>query len=119
MPNIAFTIRHLAFSFPLGVTLSRVIIILTPPGQCSSECWSKLSDVRSYQGQLWAGPPDVWLIRCALRTRYVQLLSGFVGTSGWLCWSCFTIVEMSYNRDSESDRVFPLEGISFVDRESL
>ena len=28
-------------------------------------------------------------------------------------------VEMSCNRDSESDRVFPLEGISFVDRESL
>ena len=28
-------------------------------------------------------------------------------------------VEMSCNRDSKSDRVFPLEGISFVDRESL
>ena len=26
---------------------------------------------------------------------------------------------MSCNRDSESDRVFPLEGISFIDRESL
>ena len=38
--------------------------------------------------------------------RYVQLLSGFVGTFGWLCWSCFTIVEMSCNRDSESDQVF-------------
>ena len=54
-----------------------------------------------------------------MRMRYVQLLSGLVGTSGWLCWSCFTIVEMSCNRDSEPDRVFPLEGISFVDRESL
>ena len=31
----------------------------------------------------------------------------------------FTIVEMSCNRDSESDRVFLGEGISFVDRESL
>ena len=30
MPNIGFTIRHLAFSFPLGVALLRVIIILTP-----------------------------------------------------------------------------------------
>ena len=40
MPNIGFTIHHLAFSFPLGVALLRVIIILTPPGQCSSECWS-------------------------------------------------------------------------------
>ena len=31
----------------------------------------------------------------------------------------FYLVEMSCNRDSESDRVFPLEGISFIDRESL
>ena len=38
---------------------------------------------------------------------------------GRSCWSCFTIVEMSCNRDSETDRVFPGEGISFVDRESL
>ena len=54
-----------------------------------------------------------------LRTRYVQLLSGFVGTSGWLCWSCFTIVEMSCNWDAESGRTVLGEGISFVDRESL
>ena len=79
----------------------------------------QLSDVRGYQGQLWAGLPDVLLIRCALRTRYVQLLSGFVGTSGWLCWFSFTIVEMSCIRDSESDRIVLGEGISFVDRESL
>ena len=118
MPNLGFTICHLA-SFSLGFPEPEGHLYFKPPGQCSSECWSKLSDVRSYQGQLWAGPPDVWLIRCALRTRYVQLLSGFVGTSGWLCWSCFTIVEMSCNRDSEPDRVFLGEGISFVDRESL
>ena len=36
-----------------------------------------------------------------------------------LCWSCFTIVEMSCNRDSESDRVVLGEGISFVDCECL
>ena len=30
MPNIGFTICHLAFSFPLGVALLRVIIILPP-----------------------------------------------------------------------------------------
>ena len=45
----------------------------------------------------------------------MQLLLGFVGTFGWLCSSCFTIVEMSCNRDSESDRVVPGEGIAFVD----
>ena len=42
-----------------------------------------------------------------------------VGASGGFAGLVFTIVEMSCNRDSESDRVFPLEGISFVDRESL
>ena len=62
---------------------------------------------------------DGLLIHCALITRYVQLLSGFVGTVGWSCWSCFTIVEMSCNLDSETDRIFLGEGISFVDRESL
>ena len=118
MPYIGFTIFHLAFSFPLGVALLRVIIIY-PPGQCSYECWSNLSAAGGHQGQLWAGLPKVWTIRCALRTRYVQLLLGFVGTFGWLCWSCFTIIEMSCNRDSESDWVFLGEGISFVDRESL
>ena len=30
MPNIGFTICHLAFSFPLGVALLWVIIILPP-----------------------------------------------------------------------------------------
>ena len=117
-PNLGFTIRHLAFSFPLGFRSPRVIFI-KPPGQCSSGCWSNLSATGDHQGKLWVGLPEVWTIRCALRTRYVQLLSGFVGTFGRLCWFCFTIVEMSCNRDSETDRVFPGEGISFVDRESL
>ena len=108
-------------TFPLGVALSRVIFITAPPGQCFSKCWSELEPFAvPPQGNLRSG------FSCtdcssgvALRTRYVQLLSGFVGTFGRCCWICFTIVEMSCNRDSESDRVFPLEGISFVDRESL
>ena len=89
-PNLGFTICHLAFS--LGSRASQGSSLFKPPGQCSSQCWSKLSDVRSYQGQLWASPPDVWLIRCALRTRYVQLLSGCrrIRRS---CWTCIIIVE--------------------------
>ena len=47
----------------------------------------------------------------------MQLLSGIVGTVGGFAGLVLP-VEMSCNRDSESDRVFPLEGISFVDRES-
>ena len=106
-------------AFSLGFCKLKGHLYFKPPGQCSSECWSNLSAAWGHQGQLWARLPEVWTIRCALRTRYVQLLSGFVGTFGRLCWSCFTIVKMSCNWDFESDRVFPLEGISFVDRESL
>ena len=36
MPNIGFTICHLALSFPLGVALLRVIIILPPPPPASA-----------------------------------------------------------------------------------
>ena len=83
-------------TFPLGVINPRVIFILAPPGQCLSKCWSEPSSLRGHLGETRGLVLLVaWLIRCALRTRYVQLLSGFVGTFGWLCWSCFTIVEMS------------------------
>ena len=41
-----------------------------------------------------------------------------VGASGGLVGLVLP-VKMSCNRDSEPDQVFPLEGISFVDRESL
>ena len=56
---------------------------------------------------------------CALRTRYVQLLSGFVGTSGGFAGLVLPLSKCLVNRDSETDRVFPGEGISFIDRESL
>ena len=105
--------------FSLGFCRLKGHLYFKPPGQCFSKCWSNLSDVRCPLGNQGLCQPDVWLIQCDLRTRYVQLLSGFVGTSRRLRWSCFTIVEMSCNRDSESDRVFLGEGISFVDRESL
>ena len=120
MPNIGFTICHLAY-FSLGFPEPEGHLILNPPGSCSSECWSKLEPC--------AAPPRgnsrfgfscmESSSECALRTRYVQLLSGFVGTFGRCCWTCFTIVEMSCNRDAESDRIVLGEGISFVDRESL
>ena len=118
MPNIGFTIRHLA-SFSLGFRELKGHLYFNPRGQCFSKCWSKLGDVRHPLGNQGLCQPDVWLIRCALRTRYVQLLSGFVGTFGRCCWTCFTIVEMSCNLDAESDRNVLGEGISFIDRESL
>ena len=87
MPNLGFSISHLA-SFSLGFPEPEGHLILTPPGQCLFECWSELSRLR---GPLLETQGLVLLvgclIRCALRTRYVQLLSVFVGTVGRLCWS--------------------------------
>ena len=94
MPNLGFTICHLSL-FPQGFREPEGHLYFKPLDQCSFECWPKPSDVRRPLGNQGLCQPVVLLIRCALRTRYVQLLSGFVGTSGRLCWSCFTIVEMS------------------------
>ena len=49
----------------------------------------------------------------------MRLLSGFVGTSGGFAGLVLPLSKCLVNRDSESDRVFLGEGISFVDRESL
>ena len=68
--------------FPPGFREPEGHLYFKPPDQCSFECWPKLGDVRRPLGNQGLWQPDVWLIRCSLRTRYVQLLSGFVGTSG-------------------------------------
>ena len=49
----------------------------------------------------------------------MQLLSGFVGTSGGFAGLVLPLSKSLVNRDSDSDRVFLGEGIYFVDRESL
>ena len=49
----------------------------------------------------------------------MHLLSGFVGTAGGFAGLVLPLPKCLVNRDSESDRVFLGEGISFVDRESL
>ena len=49
----------------------------------------------------------------------MQLLSGFVGKAGGLAGLVLPLSKCLVNRDSETDRVFPGEGLSFVDRESL
>ena len=51
--------------------------------------------------------------------RYVQLLSGFVGTFGGYAGLVLPLSKCLVDQDSETDRVFPGEGLSFVDRESL
>ena len=49
----------------------------------------------------------------------MQLLSGFVGASGAFAGLDLPLSKCLVNRDSETDRVFPGEGLSFVDRESI
>ena len=49
----------------------------------------------------------------------MQLLSGFVGTSGGFVGLVLPLSKCLVNRDSETDLVFLGEGISFVDLESL
>ena len=49
----------------------------------------------------------------------MQLLSGFVDTAGGLAGLVLPSSKCLVNEDSESDRVFLGEGISFVDRKSL
>ena len=49
----------------------------------------------------------------------MQLLSVFVGTAGGLASLVLPLLKCLVNQDSETDRVFLGEGLSFVDRESL
>ena len=49
----------------------------------------------------------------------MQLLSGFVGTMGGFAGLVLPLSKCLVNRDSKTDRVFPGEGLSFVDRERL
>ena len=49
----------------------------------------------------------------------MQLLSGFVGASGGFAGLVLPLSKCLVNQDSQTDRVFPGEGLSFVDRESL
>src|SRR3954469_8629044 len=68
-----------------------------PPGQFSFDCWSEPERrAAPPQGNLRSGFSCMDSSSgCALRPRYVQLLSGFVGTIGRLCWTCFIAAEMS------------------------
>ena len=49
----------------------------------------------------------------------MQLLSGLVGASGGFAGLVLPLSKCLVNWDSETDQVFPGEGLSLVDRESL
>ena len=57
---------------------------------------------------------------CALRKRYVQLLSGFVGTAGGVAGLVLPLSELSWRTEIPSLIGTSWEEVySFVDRESL
>ena len=81
MPNLGFTICNLAF-FPLGFR-SVGPLSVGPPRQ--PPVATRGNSGLAYQ--------KFRQFECALRTRYMQLLSGFVGTFGRCCWVSFIIVK--------------------------
>ena len=85
MPNIGFTIRRLAVSFPLGVARPRVIIILNPRASAPLSVGPTCQLPVATRGNSGLAYPYLRQSECALRKRYVQLLSGFVGTFGRCC----------------------------------
>ena len=119
MPKLGFTIFHLALLFP-WVSGARGSSYFKPPrASAPLSVGPTRQPPLATRGNSGLAYRKFRQSECALRKRYVQLLSGFVSTFGWLCWSCFSIVEMSCNLDAESDRNVLGEEISFVDRESL
>ena len=93
MPNLGFTICHLA-SFSLGFPEPKGYLILNPPGASASlSVGPPRQPPVATRGNSGLAYRKFTQSECAMRTRYVQLLSGFVGTFGRCCWTCFTIVE--------------------------
>ena len=58
-------------------------------------------------------------IRCCPENEICAAPIGIVGASGGVAGLVLPLSKCLVNRDSEADRVFPGEGLSFVDRESL
>ena len=92
MPNIGFTIHHLAFSFPWGVAPRRVTIISPPPRASAPLSVGPTCQLPAgTRGNSGLAYPYLRQSECTLRKIYVQLLSGFVGTFGRCFWSSFTL----------------------------
>ena len=93
-PNLGFTICHLSL-FPLGFREPEGHLYFNPRASAPLSVGPTCQLPVATRGNSGLAYRKFRQSECALRKRYVQLLSGFVGTFGRLCWSCFTIVEMS------------------------
>ena len=90
MPNIGFTIRHLA-SFSLGFRGLKGHHYFTPRASAPLSVGPTCQLPVTTRGNSGLAYPYLGQSECALRKRYVQLLSGFVGTFGRCCWFSFTL----------------------------
>ena len=110
-PNLGFTICDL-YLFPSDFLEPEGHLYFKPPGQCSSECWSK--------PEPFAAPP--WgnsrigfsCTDCSSGRGLRRDTRGYyqdVGTSGGLAGLVLPLSKCLVNRDSESDRVFLGEGL--------
>ena len=105
--------------FSLGSHALEGHLYFTPPGQCLSKCWSKPSDVRRPPGQPGSMPTRRLAHPVCPENEICAAPIGIVGASGGFAGLVLPLSKCLVNRDSETDRVFLGEGISFVDRESL
>ena len=92
MPNLGFTICHLA-SFSLEFPEPEGRLYLNPRASAPLIVGPTCEPPVGTRGNSGLAYRKIGQSECALRTRYVQLISGFVGTFGRCCWTCFTIVE--------------------------
>ena len=81
-----------------------------------------------FRTELPAGPPrgnlrfgfTRWMSHPVCPVNEIRVTPiGIVGTSGGFAGLVLPLSKYLVNRDSETDRVFLGEGISFIDRESL
>ena len=71
-------------------------LYFNPPGQCLSKCWSEPSRLRGPLGETRGLVLLIaCLIRCCPENEICAAPIGICRHIGRLCWSCFTIVEMS------------------------
>ena len=96
---------HLYFTPPLGPVLLQVLVQTercpAPPGQPGSMPTQRLAHPVCPENEIRATP------------------IGIVDTSGGFAGLVLPLSKCLVNWDSETDRVFPGGGLSFVDRESL
>ena len=90
-PNLVLHLPNNLSLFPLGFRSPRVIFILNPRASAPLSVGPTCQPPVATRGNSGLAYRKFGQSEFALRTRYVQLLSGFVGTFGRCCWFSFTL----------------------------